>query len=260
MQSIAVVSLKGGVGKTTVTLGLAGAALQRGLRTLVVDLDPQANATLGLAPPQVKFTTSDVLADGRPGIARDAIVSSGWSENVDVIASEWALQHRNVAGTAESALRLRRAMQGVASDYDLVLMDCPPSLGEITINGLAAATNALVVTEPGYFALRGAEQALEAISVIRDSSNLRLRALGIVVNRVRSNLREHRFRLEELRSAYPHLVLDPPIPERSAIQRAQGAGVPLHTFAKRSSGQAASVFASLLAEAQRRSQRVEQKG
>jgi chromosome partitioning protein len=246
MQSIAVVSLKGGVGKTTVTLGLAGAALAQGLRTLVIDLDPQANATLGLAPRRVKFTCGDILADGREGIAREAVTPSGWSERVDVIASEWALQHREGAGTADSALRLRRATQGVVDDYDLVLMDCPPSLGELTLNGLVAATHALVVTEPGYFALRGAEQALDAVSVIRDSSNLRLRALGIAVNRVRPNMKEHRYRIAELRAAYPNLVLEPAIPERSVIQQAQGAGVPLHTFGKRSSGQIATAFNELL--------------
>lgn len=256
MQSVAVVSLKGGVGKTTVTLGLAGAAFKRGLRTLVVDLDPQANATAGLAPRAVRFTSGDVIADGREGVAQEAIAPSAWSRRVDVIASEWALQHREGTGTSDSALRLRRALTGVADRYDLVLMDCPPAMGEVTINALAAAKTAVAVTEPGYFALRGAEQALEAISLIRDSSNLRLRGLGIVVNRYRSGLSEQRFRLAELRKVYPDLVFDPVIPERSAIQRAQGAGVPLHSLGKKSAGEAAQAFADLLYECQTRAQLV----
>ena len=226
MLAFTVVALKGGVGKTTVTLGLAESAARRGLRVLVVDLDPQANATLGLDPPEVRFTTSDVIADARDGIAADAVTASGWGQGVDLIAAEPALEHRNRPGDAASALRLRRALRGVADDYDLVLMDCPPSLGEITRNGLAAGTHAVVVTEPGYFALAGAEQALDAVTVVRDNANLRLRALGIVVNRMRSTVSEHKYRLHELEQAYPSLLVRPPIPERSVIQRSEGAGVP----------------------------------
>jgi len=226
--SIAIVSLKGGVGKTTVTLGLAGAAQQLGLRVLVVDLDPQANSTLGLDPVGMKFSINDVLADGREGIAAAAVVPSGWGPEVSVLGSEVALEHRNTTGDAKSALRLRKALRGVGEDYDLVLIDCPPSIGEVTRNGLAAATHALVVTEPNFFALRGAEQALDAIAIVRDNINLRLRALGVVVNRMRPSLTEHAFRLEELREAYPQLLLQPSIPERSVVPRAEGAGVPFH--------------------------------
>ncbi|MCB0917367.1 MAG: ParA family protein [Actinobacteria bacterium] len=254
MHSIAVIALKGGVGKTTISLGLAGAAMQQGLRTLVVDIDPQANATLGLNPPKFRFTSSDVLADAREGVAGDAVVPSGWGEGVDVIPAESALERRNTPGDAESALRLRRSLRGVADSYDLVIYDCPPSLGEITRNGLAAATHGLVVTEPGYFSLRGAEQALDAIGVVRDSTNLRLRALGIVVNRMRPRVREHRSRLAELAQAYPQLLLDPPVPDRSAIQMAQGAGVPLHVLGKRSAGDTARAFSELLDQARSRMQ------
>ncbi len=254
MHAIAVIALKGGVGKTTVSLGLAGAAMQTGERVLVVDLDPQANATLGLNPAKIRFTTGDILADGRDGIAADAVTPSGWGPQVDVIAAEPALERRNAPGDAHSALRLRRALRGVSDQYDLVIYDCPPSLGEITRNGLVAATHGLVVTEPGYFSLRGAEQALDAIGVVRDSSNLRLRALGIVVNRMRPRVREHKTRFAELEAAYPQLVLEPPIPDRSVVQRAQGAGVPLHTLSKRSAGATAAAFRDLLEQAQLRMQ------
>lgn len=251
MLAIAVVALKGGVGKTTVTLGLAEAARGRGLKVLVVDLDPQANATLGLNPATIRFTTGDVLADARDGVAADAITRSGWGKGVDLIAAEPSLEHRNRPGDPASALRLRRALRGVADGYDLVLLDSPPSLGEITRNGLAAATHAVVVTEPGYFSLRGAEQALEAVTVVRDHTNLRLRALGVVVNRMRSTLGEHKFRYDELRTAYPNLIVAPPIPERSVIPRAEGAGVPFRANG-RAGAVVGKVFDQVFAELYRR--------
>lgn len=230
MTVLAVLSLKGGVGKSTLTLGLAGAAWERGQRVLVIDLDPQANTTHALDPAPHTFTVGDVLADGRPGVAADAIVPSGWGPRVHVLPSEAALAHRDSREGSDSATRLRTALVGVASSYDLILIDCPPSLGELTRNGLAAADRAVIVTEPGFFALRGAARALDAVHVARSALNLRLRPAGIVVNRVRANHSEHAFRLTELRETYGGLVLDPVIPERTAIQQAQGAAVPVQAW------------------------------
>ncbi|MSW85822.1 MAG: AAA family ATPase, partial [Actinobacteria bacterium] len=147
MPTIAVLSLKGGVGKSTVTLGLAGAAWHRGLKVLVIDSDPQANTTSALDPGPFAFTLNDVLADGRPGIAAEAVVPSGWGSSVHLIASERALSHREMKGAA-SPTALRNSLDGVSDRYDLVLIDCPPALGELTRNALAAADAALVVTEP----------------------------------------------------------------------------------------------------------------
>ncbi|MEZ5115919.1 MAG: ParA family protein [Candidatus Nanopelagicales bacterium] len=246
MHSIAVLSLKGGVGKSTVTLGLAGAAAARGLRTLVVDLDPQANATAALDTGEHEFTSGDVLADARAGIAADAITPTGWGPQVDVIAADRALEHRNVPEGRDSSLRLRVALSGLETRYDLVLVDSPPSLGELTRNALAAVDRALVVTEPGYFALQGAAQALDAVSVVRSAANLGLRPVGIVVNRVRSQHAEHAFRLTELREVYGSLVLDPVVPDRSCIQQAQGAGVAVQTWRTPAAREVSDVFDRLL--------------
>ena len=101
MQAVvAVVSLKGGVGKTTIALGLAGAVMLREQRALVVDLDPQANATTALAPKEVTFTTNDVLADGRMGTLKEAIVTSGWDPLVDLVPSEPGMNTRSPGITA----------------------------------------------------------------------------------------------------------------------------------------------------------------
>lgn len=232
---LAVISLKGGVGKTSVALGLAATAWAAGHNTLVIDLDPQANATAALDPGPHDFTTNDVLADGRAGVAADAIVPSGWGPGIDLIPGERALEHRAHAEGPDSALRLRMALSGALDRYHTVLVDCPPSLGELTRNALAAAAAALIVTEPSFFALQGAEQALEAIEIARDATNLGLRPAGIVVNRVRRSA-EHTYRLAELRQAYPHLVLSPVIPDRAAMAAAQGAAMPI-TGLRTSGGQ-----------------------
>jgi chromosome partitioning protein len=242
---VAIVSLKGGVGKTTVALGLAGAAMERGLRTLVVDLDPQANATTALAPETVTFTTNDVLADSRVGTLADAIVPSGWSELVDLAPSEPALEHRNRGDAKSKEHRLRGAMSGL-SGYDLVIIDCPPSLGELTKNALAAAHTALVVTEPTIFALSGAQQALDAIDVVRRGFNLRLKPAGIVVNRYQSRSAEHRFRWQELLAAYHGLVVPETLPERAAVVASQGAGVPVQRWPVGGARDLAKVFAAYL--------------
>lgn len=227
MLTAAVVSLKGGVGKTSVVLGLAGAAAERGLSVLVIDLDPQANATLALDPPSIEFTVNDVLADARSGVLVDGITLSGWTDLVNVVAAEPALEHRNER-VRDGEKRLRIAMTGLTG-YDLVLIDTPPSLGELTKNALAAADVAIVVTEPTIFALRGAEQALEAIDVVRRTANLRLRPAGIVVGKVRASA-EHRYRLAELQDAFGPLVWAPPLPDRTAVFQAQGACVPIQRW------------------------------
>ena len=244
--SCAVVAQKGGVGKTTTLLGIAGAAWERGLRTLVVDLDPQANATAALDPVSTPYSTNDVLADARPGVAADAVVASGWGPEVSLVPAERALEHRAVPEGRDSTLRLRIALEGVLDDYDLVLVDCPPSLGELTRNALAAVRLALVVTEPSFFALPGAAAALEAIDVVRGSSNLVLRPAGVLVNRARVSTSEHAFRLAELRAAYPGLVLDPTVPERTALQQAQGACVPVQAWRSPGAREVADVYDDVL--------------
>ena len=242
----AVVAQKGGVGKTTTLLGIAGAAWERGLKVLVVDLDPQANATSALDPGITAYSTNDVLADARPGVAADAVVHSGWGLGVDVLPAERALEHRAVPDGRDSALRLRIALEGVVDRYDLVLVDCPPSLGELTRNALAAVRLALVVTEPSFFALPGAAAALEAVEVVRGSANLVLRPAGVLVTRTRPQTSEHAYRLAELREAYPDLVLPYVVPERTAVQQAQGACVPVQAWRSAGAREVADVYDDVL--------------
>ncbi len=246
MPTVAVLSMKGGVGKTTVALGLASAAWNRHWRTLVVDLDPQANASMGVGILDPALTVGDALADGRPGVAAEAIVPSTWGRGTDVLPSEPAVEHRVAEAAPGSEQRLRTILGGVGHRYDLVVVDCPPSLGEMSRNALHAASQALVVTEPGYFALRGAQQAVEAIDLVRDSSNRTLQPPTIVLNRMRATVAEHRNRAAELRDVFDRQVSDIEIPERNAIAQAEGAGMPIHAWDSPAGRELSDLFDSLL--------------
>jgi cellulose biosynthesis protein BcsQ len=239
-----VLSLKGGVGKTTTVLGLAGACARRGIRTLVIDLDPQANATTALDLGTIDLTSCEVLVAGTIAGLRSAITSSGWDATIDVVPSELALEHRNrpdrSAPSSDGSMRLRSALTGLTG-YDLVLIDTPPSLGSLTRNALVAADLAVVVAEPTLFALHGARRALAAVLAVQDGNNPGVRTAGIVVNRVRPTS-EHRFRIGELRLAYGPLVLEPTVPDRTVVQQAAGALVPLYRWRSPGAREVAAVF------------------
>lgn len=260
MQTVAVLSLKGGVGKTTVALGLASAAMRRGVRTLVVDLDPQCNATAALEPEETAMDLGDVLSDPSAENLRAAVTPSAWGEEVDVlVGSESAEIHNGGSGDIE-LLRLTEALTELDSlvndgelPYQLVLLDCPPSLGRLTRSALVAADRALLITEPTIFAVAGVQRAFEAVQAEREQTNPRLQPLGVVVNRMRPRSHEHQFRTEELREIFGPLVMPVALPDRLAVQQAQGACVPIHQWGTPGAREVSLAFNLLLARALRAS-------
>lgn len=268
MQVVATLSLKGGVGKTTVALGLAGAAQQHGVRALVVDLDPQANATIALDVGPTSATVAEVLDDPRRAVLRRAVTRSGWGEGLDVLVGAEQTERHNHPDPGPKALsRLGRALGRLgevdrddhddswgddpwrdddAEPYRLVIVDCPPSLGQLTRSALAAAHRAVLVTDPTMFAVSGVQRAFDAVQTERLRGNPDLRPLGVLINRVRPRNTEHEFRIAELRELFGPLVLSGVLPDRSAVQQAQGACLPIQRWDTPGAREVSAVFTTLL--------------
>src|ERR1700744_468067 len=174
--TIAVLSQKGGTGKTTTVRTLTDVFRRVGLSVLAVDLDPQGNLSDYLdVDPDASPTIGDVLS-GRPK-ARQAVHGGIIPVNLGLAESELAL-----GGKMGRELTLKKALREVAGDYDIVLIDCPPALGLLTVNALVAAQYALLSAEAQYFALQGVEQALEVIDGAGDGLNPALEWRGVVLN------------------------------------------------------------------------------
>jgi chromosome partitioning protein len=175
-QTIAVLSQKGGTGKTTTVRTLTDVLRRCGVRTLAVDLDPQGNLSDYFdLPTDVEPTIADVLC-GR-ATASEAVHDDIIPANLSLAEAELML-----GGKMGRELTLKRALADASEDYDVVLIDCPPSLGLLTVNALVAADQALITAEAQYFALQGVEQAMEVVELARDSLNQRLSLLGVLLN------------------------------------------------------------------------------
>lgn len=232
-RTVAIVNQKGGVGKTTTTLGLASAAREAGRRVLVVDLDPQASSTwiLGIDPDDVELSIADVLA-GRS--ARPAIVASAWGDAIDVLPSTRSLQASETGRSTAALRRALAAIQDSADPYDAILIDCPPALGSITESGLSAARHALIVVEPSALGLRGVEAVADTIDHVWEKQNPELEVAGVVVNRVPAVSSEAERQLDLLnRTVGRRAVWEPYVPQRVILSEAVSLRRPIHDMGAR---------------------------
>ncbi len=252
MHVLSVSSLKGGVGKTTVALGLASAAFSRGLRTLVIDLDTQCDATTGLgAIGEFSETSADVLQSPRHNIVHRAIVTSSWGKNqsgvIDVmVGSPRSQGHDNPYPTLGEVWRLETALTKVERDYDLVIIDTPPSINGLTRTAWVASDRVLIVSEPSLFSVVATDRTIHAVEELRKGLTPRLGVLGILINRLKPSAPENEFRVNEIRERYGDLVIPTQIEERSSIQQATGSARAIHSWPGQSSQEIAAQFDEVL--------------
>jgi chromosome partitioning protein len=214
-QTITVLSQKGGTGKTTTVRTLTDVFRRVGLEVLAADLDPQGNLSDYFdVPPDASPTVADVLAGQAK--AADAIHDAILPANLGLAEAELVL-----SGKMGRELTLKRALREVKKGYDLVLVDCPPALGLLTVNALVAADHALISSEAEYFSLQGVEQALEVVELAKESLHPDLDWLGVVLNIADMRLVHAREAQAQLRERFGEKVFESVI--RRSVRYAESA-------------------------------------
>ena len=234
---IAIANQKGGVGKTTTAVNLGAALAELGFRTLVVDLDPQGNATtgLGIDPSSLEHTTYDVLIHGLP---MEDCVEPTEVRNLFVAPASRDLSGAEVelVSMMSRETRLKRAIDGVLDDYDYVLVDCPPSLGLLTVNGLSAVREVIVPIQCEYYALEGLALLTNNVELVRAHLNPELEITGLVLVMYDGRTKLAEQVKDEVRGHFGSKVFRNTIPRNVRLSEAPSFGQPITTFDSSSTG------------------------
>lgn len=235
---IAVVNQKGGVGKTTTAVNLTAALHDLGLKVLLCDFDPQANATsgLGVDKRRIKYSAYDVTINNIPVV--EAIIHTEYG---DILPSS-----ADLAGAAvelisanHRELQLEKNLHGIKENYDVIFIDCPPSLELLTLNGLCAADGILVPVQCEYFALEGLSDLMATLRMVKRKMNPRLEIFGVALTMFDGRTNFSAQVAQEVRKHFPGKVFNTVIPRNVRLAEAPSHGIPVTAYDRSSRGAAA---------------------
>ncbi len=236
-KKIAIFNQKGGVGKTTTNVNLSAAVAEKGRKVLVVDIDPQGNTTSGFGLQKEGFEKNiyDVLINGES--IENVIVKTKY-DNISIVPSSSKLAGAEIelAGAEKRELRLKNALEQFGDEYDYLFIDCPPSLGLLTINALTAADSVLIPIQCEYYALEGTSQLMNTLELVKESLNPDLEIQGVVLSMFdgRTNLSIQV--VEEVKKYFRGKVYTSIIPRNIRLAEAPSYGMPVIYYDEKSKG------------------------
>lgn len=243
---IAVANQKGGVGKTTTSVNLSAALAELGKKVLLMDCDPQGNATsgLGIAKDELELSIYDALVNDAD--INDIIISTEFGLDIVPAVMDLAGAEVELVNMEDKQYRLKKAVAAIKDKYDYILMDCPPSLGHVTLNALTAADSVLLPLQCEFYALEGLSQLLSTVQLVQEQLNDSLRIEGLVLTMYdsRTNLAEQV--VEEVKTHFPDMVYATKIPRNVRLSEAPSFGKPIFAYAASSKG--AQAYMSLAEE------------